>query len=271
MMDFSGSAGVGSDFDILPKGLLAWAILNVRGVKKSGSGGSYVDCELTIAEGQPYAGRKLWEMIGQPFDQANSEKYRQMGQIAVTRILEAGRKAGPLNPAGYQITDFSQLDGLKVAIKVGVEEGRDGHDDKNRVAEWLTPNPASQSGYKGFEKLIAGNNGLQQKAAQPAANGFGGAPAAAPAGGFGSGGFGQGGADAPAKPATTSGFGNGSGFPTPPGDSSGQSGANGAGSATDQSQTGFAGTGTAKTESPSNPQSTPGWLAQAGEQAQAQG
>lgn len=265
MMDFSGSAGTGSDFDLLPKGMFAWAILSVRGVKGSGSGGQYIDCELTIAEGQPYAGRKLWDMIGHPYFQGNSEKYRQMGMVAVTRILEAGRNAGPHNPDGYKIDDFSQLNGLKVAIKVGVEEGSGGHDDKNRVAEWLTPNPASQSGYKGFQKLIAGDHNLGngQAATAPATGGFGGAPAApAAAGGFGNGGFGQGGrAAAATQPAATTGFGNtGSGFQQPPADSSGQSGASSAVTA-DKTP------GAAPATSPSDPAATPGWLSQAGAQA----
>lgn len=267
MMDFSGSAGTGSDFDLLPKGALFWAILGVRGVKASGAGGQYIDCELTIAEGQPFAGRKLWESIGHPYFQGNSEKYRQMGLVAVTRILETGRNAGPHNPDGYKLDDFSQLDGLKVAIKVGVEEGSGGHDDKNRVAEWLTPNPASQSGHKGFAKLIAGDHNLGngQPAATSQTGGFGGAPAApATTGGFGNGGFGQGGSTAAeTKPATTTGFGNtGSGFQTPPGDSSGQSEASSAATADKTS-------GAAPATSPSDPaEKTPGWLSQAGAQAQ---
>jgi hypothetical protein len=45
-----------------------------------------------------------------------------MGMVAMTRILEAGRRRAE-QPGGYKIDDFSQLDGLKVAIKVGIEEG----------------------------------------------------------------------------------------------------------------------------------------------------
>lgn len=257
-MDFSGSAGAASDFDILPLGQLAWAHLNVRGHKASAAGGAYIDCELTIAEGQPFAGRKLWEMIGDPFNQGNSEKYRKMGMIAVTRILEAGRGAGPNNMAAYQLTDFSQLDGLKVAIKIGVEEGKDGHDDKNRVAEWLTPNPASQSGHKHFKTLMSGVynvNANSQGAASPAPSGFGGAPAAT-GGGQQTGGFGSG---ASSQPATT-GFGTtGSGFSQPPAESAAPTGANGAPIATNLSSQ------TPADASPSDQVgATPNWLQQAG-------
>lgn len=259
VMDFSGTAGASSDFDLLPKGQLAFAVLTVRGVKASASGGQYIDCELTIDQGQPYAGRKLWDMIGDPFHAGNSEKYRNMGMLAITRILETGRNAGPHNPAGYQLNDFSELSGLRVAIKIGVEEGTGGHEDKNRVAEWLTPNPASQSGYKGFEKLLKGDvspNG----GTSAGAGGFG-APAAT--GGATTGGFGNAsGSAAPSGPATapTPGFGNiQPGFQQPPASISAATGVSATTAASPSSTTPAA-------ASPSDPGATPGWLQQAGPQ-----
>jgi hypothetical protein len=263
MMDFSGSAGAGSDFDLLPKGLLVWAILQVRGVKASGSGGGYLDCELTVDAGQPYAGRKLWEMIGDPNNAGNSEKYRQMGQIAITRILEC-TGAGPQNPDGYKIASYDQLSNRRVAIKVGIEEGTGGHDDKNRVAEWLTPNPASQSGHKGFQKLMAGDHGLQQQQqSQQSFGSFGGAATGQQASaGFGNGGgFGQGGAAPQPTQPQTSGFGNTSpGFTQPAPGSSGQApGFNATNAANGSSTTGAS-------ASPSNGEQAPNWLQQAGGQ-----
>lgn len=247
MMDFSGSAGAASTFDTLPAGLLVFAILTVRGVKSTAKGGAYLDCELTIAEGQPYAGRKVFDMIGDPQNGGNSEGYRQMGTIAITRILEC-RGAGPNNPQGYQIASYDQLSGTKVGIKLGVEAGEGGHADKNRVSEWLTPNPASQSGNKGWVKLVANDHGITaQPAAQAAQGGFGGfagGAAAQPA----TGGFGNAGGAAAAN----------SGFSQPAGDA--------AASATgQQTQPGFASTSPATTTSPSDPGATPGWLAQAGQ------
>lgn len=260
MMDFSGAAGQASDFDILPNGQLAWAVLNVRALKNSSGGSQYLDVELTIDQGQPFAGRKLWDKIGNPFFEGNSEKYRQMGMLAITRILEAGRGAGPNNQAGYQLDDFQQLNGLRVPIKVGIEQGTEGHDDKNRVSEWLTPNPASQSGHKHFVTLQSGvyNASANKTQAAPPANGFGGAPAAS-GNGSQTGGFGNG---APAQQ-QQSGFGNtGSGFQRPPADSSGQSGANDATTAASQTPTGVG-------ASPSNGTSG-NWLEQANGGAQAQ-
>ena len=191
MMDFSNGAGASTGSDILPKGLIVWAILSVRAVKTNANTGTrYIDVELTIDEGQPFAKRKFWDKIGDPQHAGNSEGYRQQGLVAVTRILEAGRGAGPANPDGYKIDNYEQLSGLRVAVKVGIEEGKDGYADKNKVVEWLTPNPASQSGHKLYQRLMAGEHNVSApKAAAQPSNGFGGAAvltAAGATGGFGS-------------------------------------------------------------------------------------
>lgn len=240
MMDFSGSAGAASAFDTLPAGLIVFAYLDVKGVKSSASGGGYIDCELTVAENQPYAGRKVFEMIGDPQNPGNSEKYREMGTIAITRILEAGRGAGPNNLAGYQINSYEQLSGLKVAVKLKIEQGDNGHPDKNKVGEWLTPNPASQSGHKGWQRLIAGDHGLPQggqTTQAPATGGFGGFAQTAAAPAQTTGGFGSAAPAGGAAPAT-------GGFQQPAGDAPASS-------------------TISTTTSPSNPEATPGWLAQA--------
>ena len=237
-MDFSNHAGAASSFDTLPNGLLVFAILSVKGVKPTQTGGAYIDCELTVDQGQPHAGRKIFEKIGDPANPANGEKYRELGTIAVTRILEC-RGAGPHNMAGYKIDDYSQLNGARVGIKVGIETGTAGHNDKNRVAEWLTPNPASQSGNKGYARLVAGDHGVTATAA-PVTGGFGNV-------------------NHVATPAASSGFGNvggaaaaTTGFQT--------AAAHAAETAASPSPAaGFAPTAT----SPSDPGATPGWLGQA--------
>lgn len=248
MMDFSMGAGKATGNDLIPNGQLAWAILSVRGVKSSQSGGQYIDAELTIDDGQPYARRKIWEMIGDPLHPGNSEAYREMGMVALSRILEAGRGAGPNNPTGYKIDNYAQLSGLRVPIKIGINKGKDGYDDKNRVGEWLTPNPASQSGYKDFELLQSGvfNKADKNKAPAPQQSfGFGGA-GAAPSGGNGV--FGSQQQTQQTPPANT-------GFQQP------QQTGEGAASATGQpSQTGFASTTNATEPSHSD---QPSWLQQA--------
>ena len=177
MMDFSQGAGQDGPSSLIPNGQLAFAIMTVRGVKASKAGGQYLDIELTIDDNQPYARKKLWDMIGDPQHPGNSPEYREMGMRSIARILEAGRGAGPHNTAAYQLTDYSHLSGLRVAIKIGVSPAKDGYEEKNKVAEYLTPNPQSAAS-KDWQRLSAG----EYNKAKPAASGF----AAAPAGGFGS-------------------------------------------------------------------------------------
>lgn len=193
-MDFSGSAGAQTKFDTIPKGQLAWVHVQYRGMKDSQSSASrYLDLELTICDGQPYAGKKLWEMVGDPTWAENSDNYKQMGTIAITRMLEAGRTqrgAGFEFEAfraanGYTINDFGDLDNLIVPIKITEDKPEPGRDTKNRVGEWLTPNPESKSGHKGYTQLLSGvynanpNAGAQPAGAAPAA--FGAQPAPQPA------------------------------------------------------------------------------------------
>lgn len=262
MMDFSGAAGAATSSDTIPNGQLAWAIVNVRAVKASASGGQYIDMELTLDDNQPYARRKVWEMVGDPNHQGNSEKYRQMGTIAICRMLEAGRGAGPHNPAGYKIDAYEQLSGLRVPVKIGVEKGENGHADKNRVAEFLTPNPASESGHKLYQKLMAGEYAPAGKAigaAQP--NGFGQPPAAAPAQQQAFGGFGN----QPAQPAQQV---IQPGFQQPqPGVNANAAGWGSSPQGQGNGSQPAANGSTATTTSPSDPTAQPGWLAQANGQA----
>src|SRR3546814_3576824 len=74
MMDFSGSAGARTNFDPIPHGQLAFAIFSLRGIKQSQSGGQYLDVELTLDDGQPFARRKIFDMIMDPNFESNSDR-----------------------------------------------------------------------------------------------------------------------------------------------------------------------------------------------------
>ena len=151
--DFSNAAPQ-QDFGTIPDGTLAFGILNIRPSNgnmvtqsKSTEGSAYLDIEVTVSEG-PFARRKVWEKIGV----AGSEKWTNMGRSAIRSILEVGRGASQSNMAGYQIADYSALNGLTVAMEIGIEKEA-GYDDKNRVKAFLTPNPESSTSKK-FAKLL---------------------------------------------------------------------------------------------------------------------
>jgi hypothetical protein len=198
--DFSDAptdqGGVG---DLIPDGTLAWALVKVKPhnidqglflkTSRDKPENRYLDIELTIDQGD-YVRRKVWAMIGL----AGSEKWVAQGMSSIRHILEVGReitsfgpgpkyKLGQQNQQGEAI--FEELDGLRCAIKIGVEAGTGTYKDKNVVRAYLSPNPQSNT-HKEFLRLVAGDTAPKASAAPKATVGtaaptWSGAAVAAPA------------------------------------------------------------------------------------------
>ncbi len=162
-MSFAGQAGAGQDMDnsLLPEGQMAYVRINFRDLHTNTKTGTRsLDLELTICENQPYAGRKIWMYMADPFWGQNSEDHNEMGKVHFARILEIGNGAGPQNMAGYDLgawpEGFQRLSGMVAAVRIGVEKGKDGYNDKNKVVEFLSNNPDSAS-FKMYEALTQGH------------------------------------------------------------------------------------------------------------------
>lgn len=185
--------------ELIPNNALAFCMVKVQGLKISQAGGRYASLELTIDRG-PFERRKVFSMVGDPTDNNNSEKYRQMSLAALQNMLEAAGIFNPADPNSYAAfanASFDQvmaaLDGRTVAIKIKIEKGTGGYEDKNAVADWLSPNPVSRTHKKWLELLnpvqappVPGNPGPgyaggTQFAPPPAAAAPAYAPPAAPA------------------------------------------------------------------------------------------
>lgn len=179
---FSTTSGAASAPDLIPHGTLSWAILTVGKQKNSKeSNGEYFNVELTIIGGE-FEGRKVFEMIPNIYDTNNSEKWRRGAIGSITRIFESSGWFKPSEPASYNayagkpfLDIMNGMDGQRVAIKVKVEKSKDpAYADKNKVGEWLSPNPAS-GGYADYQRLIGGQGAVTQARvgafapAQPAA------------------------------------------------------------------------------------------------------
>jgi hypothetical protein len=161
-MDFSQASIVQNDFDVIPKKTLAFAILSIKPcpatgqpVTQSGSSQSqYLNCDLTIIGGQ-YDKRKIFTLIGRKDSDGSMGKWAQMGDAQIKAILESGRNASQANLNGYAISGYEDLNGLQVAIEIGVESDKKGqYEDKNTVAAFLSPNPDSSTHGK-YQKLVA--------------------------------------------------------------------------------------------------------------------
>ncbi len=199
-MEFSQKSGVSSPTDLIPNGFLCWAMLTHRGMKDSQSGGRYADLEFVVADNQPHARRKFWAMVGDPDYDGNSEGYRNMGMVSLTRMVEAAGIVDHKNPASYEQLNgatcdqvMNMLDGKYVAVRIKVEKGQEGYSDKNTVGDFLTPNEQS-SGHKNFVKLSNGDHGISSNPAArggAGAGGFGGNARPAPSHQQAGGGFGR--------------------------------------------------------------------------------
>lgn len=183
---FSPTSGAGSAPELIPNGTLAWAILTVQAAKQSkSSGGTYYPVTLTIVGGE-YEGRKVFDMLPDVQDERNGEKWRKMGITNITRIFESSGWFKPSDPASYNayngkdtLAIMNGMDGQRVAIRIKVEKNTDpAYADKNKVADWLSPNPAS-GGFKDYQKLIGGQGAVDTARGQafaPAAPSVGAAP-----------------------------------------------------------------------------------------------
>lgn len=196
-MQFSTTSGASSPIDLIPRGVRLWALLTFKGMKNSNTSASrFAEIELTVGPEQPFERRKIFSKIGDPDHAANSEGYRNMGMVALTRMLESAGIVDPKNPASYEAMNgktteqiLMLLDGKYVAIVTKIETGTGGHQDKNDVGEYLTPNETS-SGFKNYTKLIAKDFGYSGPATAASRGGFGG-NAAQPQPHVQLGGFGQ--------------------------------------------------------------------------------
>lgn len=154
MLDLSGKP-VEQDNDLIPQNQLAWVVLKLREIKTAASGTRYLDVELTVDEGQPYAKRKLWINIMDPLAASNSDGAKNMGLMMLRRILETALGATPDNPQSYQqLQDYQQLNGMRVPVKISVKKEKDPrYDDKNDV-EFLSPHSSVKSVVKAYDALV---------------------------------------------------------------------------------------------------------------------
>ena len=169
MSMFSPTSGASSAPELIPNGTISWAILTVQAARQSGTtGGTFFPVTLTLVGGD-HEGRKVFDMIPDIQDDRNSEKWRKMGITSVARIFESSGWFTPAKPESYNAFEgkptleiMNGMDGQRVAIKVKIEESKDpAYSDKNKVGEWLSPNPAS-GGFKDYQKLIGGQTAVDQ-------------------------------------------------------------------------------------------------------------
>lgn len=135
--------------DLIPDGAMVNLHLTIR-PGQAGDGGwlrpnkagdkLMLDCEFTVTDG-PFAKRKFWQLMvvtGSP-DAAN------ISRSTLRAILESARNVDPNDASDAAkrkrlVTGYGDFDGLVFVGKAGIEPGKDGYQDKNKLKNVVTPN-----------------------------------------------------------------------------------------------------------------------------------
>lgn len=159
--------------ELIPDKTLAQVLLTPKEFKNSKeTQGRYLNIELTVASGA-HEKRKMFFMLADPWDQRNSQKWRDMAIATITRILETIGVFKPAEPSTYSAMDDASLedianaiDGKIAGVLIGIEKSDDGHEPKNKVKEWASTNPDS-GGYKIYTAISEGKETLGPVKAEP--------------------------------------------------------------------------------------------------------
>lgn len=147
-MDFN-NAESNSGFDLIPAGTVAPLILTIR-PGSVGEGGwetasnssdvTYLNCEFTVTAG-PYRNRKFWQNMvvsGGKTDENGNSKAGNISRSTLRGILESARKIKPDDmseeaKAKRIVTGYGDFSGMEFVGKIGIEKGKDGYEDKNKL------------------------------------------------------------------------------------------------------------------------------------------
>jgi hypothetical protein len=152
------------DFDVIPRGTVARVILGIKpgghydqargwndgyATCNSGTGSVYLSCEYTVQEG-PYAGRKIWGLIG--LHSPKGDTWFQLGRSFIKAILNSARgftekdtSAGAL--AARQIHSFSELDGIEFVARIEASTNKETGIEHNVIKAVLTKDHPDYAGH----------------------------------------------------------------------------------------------------------------------------
>ena len=152
-MDFN-DAGQQQAGELIPAGTIAKVVITIR-PGSAGQGGwltrsntsdvEYLNCEFTVLEGS-FARRKFWQNMtvsGGKVDERGQSKAWGITKASLRAMLDSAFGLDPDDdtPAAKQkrvTQDWGAFNGLQFVAKIGIEKGKDGYSDKNRLQFVLT-------------------------------------------------------------------------------------------------------------------------------------
>lgn len=166
--NFAPTANQESAIKLIPAGTLALALINVKEVGFSKNTGCLqAKIEFVISRG-PYENRKIWMYIGDPNHPKCSEGWKPMCLSSLQHMLESCGIFKPDDASSYMRFEkvpaeeafqaiMQDLDGRQVAVKLKIEKGTDGNDDKNAIGAILSPNQHGRT-HKAYASVLAGDD-----------------------------------------------------------------------------------------------------------------
>lgn len=114
------------DFELLPNGEYV-AVVQEAELRDTRAGGEGINVKLEIVEGQ-YKGRYVFDWINIKNSNPDCVKWglESLKQLVVAACIDTSRP----------FTEVSELNGKVVCIRVGVQKGKDGYDDSNKVKSY---------------------------------------------------------------------------------------------------------------------------------------
>ena len=163
MLDFNKADQ--QTYDLIPANTICPLIMNLQpgGVGQGGyltqsqnSDAQYLKIEFTVTAG-PFARRKFWAnmvLSGGKLDEAGNSIAGKISASTLRAIVESARGINPLDEseaackARMLANDYADFEGMEFLGKVGVEKGKDGYDDKNKLTCPITPDKKEYSQFQ---------------------------------------------------------------------------------------------------------------------------
>lgn len=130
----------------------------------SDSGFEYLKFEFTVIS-SPMAKRKIFQNIGVGGVTDGHAKAAEISRSLIRAMLESARGVDPKDVsdkanAARRIQGWGDLNEMEFAIEVGIEKGKDGYKDRNKIQRVLTPE------HPQYQNVMAGNTVLPEKGAK---------------------------------------------------------------------------------------------------------
>lgn len=169
MFDFNNAAPQG-DTDLIPAKTYCKVLAMVRTgkghpdvmVTRSATGFEYLNMEFTITSA-PMAKRKLFQNVGIGGTTEGHEKAVEISRTFIRSLLESARGVEPKDESdkarkARSINGWEDLMELEFAIEIGIEKGKDGYADKNKIQKVITPDHKLYKRIMGGETILPGGD-----------------------------------------------------------------------------------------------------------------